>query len=214
MACKTLLYKHEQGICNHCYISIPKSNFHREAENDLAKVFFGRAPLKAAGCYYLFEKNGKVQRLLHHIKYRNDKALAVQIGRWYAGELKGHEPFAGADVIIPVPLHIKKQKQRGFNQSEEFAKGISETLNIPLVSDNLVRNVYTATQTRRHRFERWENVDGVFGLKAPQLLENKHVILVDDVITTGATIDACCQALGKVPGVSVSVLSLAFAKRS
>lgn len=200
-------------LCNNCYITLPKSNFHTEQSSELERVFTGRVPVIKAGSYYLFEKSGKVQKLLHSIKYKSNKTLAEQVGVWYAQSLKDCSEIAKADVIIPVPLHPKKQKQRGFNQSEEFAKGLSKEFNIPLSSTNLIRNQFTETQTRKTKFARWENVEGKFELKNPQELNGKTVVLVDDVITTGATIDACYEALKNVPGIKVSVLSLAYAKK-
>ena len=140
--------------------------------------------------------------------------MATQIGQWYAQSLQQHPELCAADLIIPVPLHPKKQKQRGFNQSEEFARGISETWNIPMNCTNLIRTEHSSTQTKKRKFERWENVQDIFDLKQPELLENKTVILIDDVITTGATIDACYQALSKAPGIKINVLSLAYAKKN
>ena len=139
--------------------------------------------------------------------------LFRSVGAWYAQYLKDCKEIASADVIIPVPLHPKKKKQRGFNQSEEFAKGLSKEFNIPINTTNLIRNQFTETQTRKTKFARWENVEGKFELKDPKELDGKTIILVDDVITTGATIDACYQALSKATGIKISVLSLAYAKK-
>lgn len=213
ITCGNSLYKHENYVCNHCYLTLPKSNFHREENNELERVFTGRVPVDKAGSYYLFEKSGKVQKLLHDIKYKGNKAFAEQLGVWYAQSLKDCNEIAKADVIIPVPLHPKKQKQRGFNQSEEFAKGLSKEFGIEIDTNNLFRNQFTETQTRKKKFERWENVKDKFELKDPAALQNKTVVLVDDVITTGATIDACYEALKNIPGIKVSVLSLAYAKK-
>lgn len=213
VTCNNPLFKHENMVCNHCYISLPKSNFHSEENNELERVFAGRVPLVKAGSYYIFEKSGKVQKLLHSIKYKNNKALAEQVGGWYARSLKDCKEIAASDLIIPVPLHPKKQKLRGFNQSEEFARGLAKEFGMPLSATNLVRNQFTETQTRKNKFARWENVEGKFELKDPKALEGKTVLLVDDVITTGATIDACYEAMKNVPGIKVSVLSLAYAKR-
>lgn len=214
ITCGNSLYKHENMVCNHCFVTLPKSNFHTEENSELERVFAGRVPVIKAGSYYLFEKSGKVQKLLHSIKYKSNKALAEQLGIWYAQSLKDCKEISQADVIIPVPLHPKKQKQRGFNQSEEFARGLSKEFNIPVNTQNLIRNQFTDTQTRKKKFERWENVKDKFELKDAGQLENKTVLLVDDVITTGATIDACYEALKNVPGVKVSVLSLAYAKKN
>jgi competence protein ComFC len=214
LACKNLLYKHEEFICNYCYVNLPRSNFHLQTNSELSKVFYGRVPVDAAGSFYVFEKSGRVQQLLHHIKYKGNKALAKQLGSWYALSIKEATPFSTSDVIIPVPLHPKKLKQRGFNQSEEFAKGLSETWNIPVVSNNLIRTDFTSTQTRKRKFDRWENVKDKFLLNDPLSLKNKSVVLVDDVITTGATIDACYQAMNKTEGLKLNVLSLAYASKN
>ena len=213
ITCNNSLFKHENMVCNHCYVTLPKSNFHAEENSELERVFAGRVPVIKTGSYYLFEKSGKIQKLLHSIKYKNNKALAEQVGAWYAQYLKDCKEIASADVIIPVPLHPKKKKQRGFNQSEEFAKGLSKEFNIPINTTNLIRNQFTETQTRKTKFARWENVEGKFELKDPKELDGKTIILVDDVITTGATIDACYQALSKATGIKISVLSLAYAKK-
>ena len=213
ITCNNSLFKHENMVCNHCYVSLPKSNFHTEENSELERVFAGRVPVVKAGSYYLFEKSGKVQKLLHSIKYKGNKDLAEQVGTWYAQSLKDCNEIAVADFIIPVPLHPKKQKQRGFNQSEEFAKGLSKELNIRINTTNLIRNQFTETQTRKNKFSRWENVEGKFELKQPDELINKTIVLVDDVITTGATIDACYEAFKNVQGIKVSVLSLAYAKK-
>lgn len=213
MSCNNLLVKHEELVCNHCYISLPRSDFHLEVNNELERVFAGRIPVVKAASYYLFEKSGRVQRVLHSIKYKKNRQLAEQIGSWYAQSLKDCKEVTGADVIIPVPLHPEKQKQRGFNQSEAFAAGLGKELEIPLDTVSLLRSKYTETQTRKNKFARWENVEGKFELKNPELLKNKTVIIVDDVITTGATIDACSEALRIAEGIKIVVLSLAYAKK-
>lgn len=214
LACENLLYKHEEFICNYCYVNLPRSNFHLRADSELSRVFYGRVPVNAAGSFYLFEKSGRVQQLLHQIKYKGNKALAKQLGSWYAQSLKDVDQFSKSNIIIPVPLHPKKFKQRGFNQSEEFAKGLSETWNIPIVTDNLIRTDFTSTQTRKRKFERWKNVKDKFFLNDPFSLKNLSVILVDDVITTGATIDACYEALNKAEGLKINILSLAYANKN
>ena len=176
-------------------------------------AFAGRVPLVMACSYYLYEKSGKVQRLLHAIKYEQQQELAVFIGKQYAGELSKTGVFEGIDVIVPIPLHTNKLKSRGFNQSESFATGLAEGLNKTVDNKHLKRPVETATQTRKRKYERWENVEGIFSVEEPEALYGKHVLLVDDVVTTGATIEAAWQALKEIPDVKVSVASIAFADK-
>lgn len=213
VCCDNLLLKSEEFICNQCFVRLPQSRFEADHESELDKLFYGRVPVQKAGAFLLFEKSGMVQKILHSIKYKGNRDLAVRAGQWYGEKLKEYPEFVTADCIIPVPLHAKKQKQRGFNQSEEFAKGIAEVLNVPLITDNLQRNEFTATQTKKSKAERWENVKDKFELKHPEQLKDKTVLLIDDVITTGATLDACYQALSKAEGIKMSVASLAYAKK-
>ena len=150
---------------------------------------------------------------MHAIKYKSNKDLAILVGKWYAEDLITNPIISKADYIIPVPLHSKKLKIRGFNQSEEFAKGLSEGLSITLNTTILKRKEFTETQTKKSKYERWENVEDVFELISAEVFKNKHVVLVDDVITTGATIEACCQLLQSIEDVKISVLSIAYADK-
>lgn len=200
-------------MCNYCFVNLPKSHFENDPESELDKVFYGRIPLQKATSYLLFEKSGKVQRILHSIKYKGNQELGFRMGEWYGQSLKNCNCFSGYDVIIPVPLHIKKLKQRGFNQSEVFAKGLSKSLQIKVNESALIRNEFTSTQTRKSRADRWENVKGVFEVKNPEQLKSKKVLLVDDVITTGATLEACYAALEKAEIDKLGIISLAYAKR-
>jgi ComF family protein len=212
-ACSNLLFKHEIFICNYCVLNLPKSNYHKQPGNELEQVFAGRIPFESATCFYVFEKSGRVQRLLHHIKYQGQKDLAAHIGKQYAKELLKDKGTLGFDAVIPVPLHKNKLKQRGFNQSEWFAKGIVEAAQVPLDTMSLERVAETATQTRKKKYERWENVEGIFRLSEKHDLKEKHVLLVDDVITTGATLEAAWMALKDVEGIRISVAAIAFATR-
>jgi len=213
IACGNSLYQHEEQVCNYCYLNLPKSNFHKQDKNSVATLFYGRVPLIFASSFYLFHKKGSVQKILHAIKYKGNKELAQLIGEWYAQDLKENSLLQNASAIIPVPLHPKKLKQRGYNQSEEFAIGIAKGLGILVDTTTLQRAQFTSTQTKKSKYERWENVEDVFELHQPENLINKHVIVVDDVITTGATIEACCQTLLQVEGIKLSVLSIAYADK-
>lgn len=210
-ACFNALLKHEKLICTACQYHLPKTNFHLDPQNKVYKVFWGRVNIEQASSYYFFSKGNKVQNLLHHIKYKKATAVAEKIGELYAFELTNEGDFLNKiDLIIPVPLHKRKQKTRGYNQSEHFAKGISKIAALPVQNNYLFRKVYTASQTKKGRFKRWQNVVGGFYVKNAHELCNKHILLVDDVITTGATIEACVDALKKCR-CKVSVLFIACA---
>jgi len=213
-ACAGLLFKHEVFICNFCRINLPRSRYHCSREHELEQAFAGRVPFERAISFFLFEKNGRVQKLLHNIKYQDQKELAKYIGNQYAQELLKDGFDFNFDVIIPIPLHKKKLKQRGYNQSEWFAAGIAEQSKIALSTGNLVREEETSTQTRKKKYQRWENVEGIFTLKDKEALKGKHVLLIDDVITTGATIEAAWLALKDVEEIKISVAAIAFAARS
>jgi ComF family protein len=212
-ACANSLFKHENYICNHCKLSLPKSNYHKIFENELVQTFAGRVPLEKTLCFYMFEKSGKVQKLLHAIKYQDQKELASFIGELYANDLEKENTHMSFDLILPIPLHKQKLKVRGYNQSEWFAKGLAKGLKLPLDTTSFERVQETSTQTRKKKYERWENVEGIFNIKDRQTLVNKHILLVDDVITTGATIEAAWMALKDIEGIKVSVASIAFASR-
>lgn len=213
VACGNSLYRHEEQICNFCYVHLPKSNFHKSIKNPVDALFYGRTNLRLASSFYLFQKKGSVQKILHAIKYKKNKELAVLVGKWYAEDLEEDPIISKADFIIPVPLHAKKLKIRGYNQSEEFGKGLAQGLNITLDTTSLKRKEFTETQTKKSKYERWENVEDVFELSSADNLKHKQVVLVDDVITTGATIEACCQLLQQIEGIQISVLSIAFAEK-
>lgn len=212
IACGNSLYKHEDEVCNDCYLNMPKLPL-LSAKNPVEQIFYGRVQLVCAYSFYIFQKKGRVQKLLHAIKYKGNKELAVLLGKWFANDLLQHELIKNADYIIPVPLHDKKKKMRGYNQSEEFAKGIAQVLDVPCTNTFLLRREFTTTQTKKSKYERWENVEDVFELSQTHELSEKHIILVDDVITTGATIEACCRILNTIDGIKISVLSIAFAER-
>lgn len=211
-ACGLLLYPQELSICKLCRLTLPKSNFHLTAENPLTLMLGGRVPLKQSLCLYLFEKSGKVQRLVHAIKYQQHKDLAVLLGKLLGEDFKLSQPQCHFHFIVPIPLHPDKQKARGFNQSEAFARGLSEVLNVPVDTNILRRIKASTTQTRKKKYQRWENVEGIFALSTTPDLSNKHLLIVDDVVTTGATIDSAWQCLHHIKGIQVSLACIAFAK--
>lgn len=212
-ACNALLFKHEEMICNVCRNGLPKSNYHQNPNNPVQKMLAGRVPIEQTACLYVFEKGGKVQQLLHAIKYEQQTKLAYKLGAILYDEIKSDIVLNSVDFVVPVPLHPNKLKQRGYNQSEEFAKGLCELWHKPLNTSNLKRLKETSSQTRKRKYERWQNVKGVFDVEDAGKFAQKHVLLVDDVLTTGATLEAVWQCLKDIPELRISVAAIAFAER-
>ncbi len=208
-ACGKPLHKNENLICNYCKVKLPYTNFHLQVENPIEKVFWGRVPIEKAGAFLYFHKGNRTQQLMHRFKYKGKKEIGELIGAIYGRELTKVNYLASVDMIIPVPLHPDKQKKRGYNQSECFAMGLSNTTEIPCNSNILLRAVASSTQTKKNRFERWQNVETIFKVEHQHLIQNKHILLVDDVITTGATVEACTYTLLKAANCKVSFLALA-----
>lgn len=173
--------------------------------------FWGRVQVHAVAACYFFDKGEKVQRLLHRLKYEGCKEVGIRIGELYGPELKTSALFDTVDLIIPVPLHASKEKKRGYNQSLTFAQGLSKSMEVELDNALLYRTKASSTQTRKSRFSRWENVNSLFRLDPTKDIRNKHILVVDDVITTGATLEACIIELLKTEGVKVSVATIACA---
>ena len=211
LGCGQPLIRGEETICSICHFHLPKTHFHNDPDNPLNKVFWGRVDLEAVASFVYFQKGGTVQHLLHQLKYKGRQEIGYRIGKWYGQELCYANIFRDVERIIPVPLHPNKLRKRGYNQSRMFAEGLVSVMNAELEDRCLYRKVDTKTQTRKSRYKRWENVENIFAVKNPEKIRGRHVLLVDDVITTGATLEACAQALLKVPGVKVSAASIAFA---
>ena len=211
LLCSENLMKAEKYICFHCRSDIPTTKYHLTPDNPVEKRFWGKVPLTAGSSYFFFQKGSDYQKLIHELKYRGNRELGIELGRMAGAELKESSAFASADYIVPVPLHYKKEAKRGFNQSLMIALGMSETLNIPVADKMLVRNLPSETQTRKSVYERYENTAGIFSLRQKEECEEKHILLVDDVLTTGSTLEACAAALLQCEGVKVSVFTLALA---
>ncbi len=209
LACGESLFKQEDCICSKCIYYLPKTNFHKEKENAVSQLFWGRVNIQTATAFYFFKKQSRVQNLLHQLKYKGQKEVGVKIGNLYGQELKIDQKYNDVNLIIPVPLHPDKEKKRGYNQSEMFALGLSKSMDAPCDSKLLIRNHASETQTKKSKYERWENVNSIFEITDEARLKDKHILLVDDVITTGATIEACAQHLLSVPGTRVSIAAIA-----
>jgi ComF family protein len=211
-ACGQSLVSGEKVICTECRFSLPLTNFHQQPDNIVAQQFWGKLPLQGAYALYYFAKGGKVQNLMHHFKYRNMPQIGNALGEIAGTQIIKNAVLNKAEIIIPVPLHKGRLRQRGYNQSACFAHGLSGQLNIPVDETSLIRAKATQTQTHRSRFLRFENMQEVFAIKHPERLEDKHVLLVDDVVTTGSTLEACGAELLKVPGLKLSVATIAYAE--
>jgi ComF family protein len=209
--CGKPLIRGEEAICSICHFHFPKTYFHNDPDNPLNKVFWGRVNLEAVAAYLYFQKGSTVQHLMHRLKYKGHQEIAYRLGKWYGAELRGADVFREVDLVIPVPLHPRKLSKRGFNQSQVFAEGLAVVMQVRTELRCLYRKVDSKTQTRKARYNRWENVENIFAMKNPERISGRHILLVDDVITTGATLEACAQALLEVPGVKVSAATIAFA---
>lgn len=209
LTCRQPLLKYEKHICLLCESKLPFTGFHLQRQNPLEKTFWGRLPFEAAFAMLYFNNKGLAQKLLHQLKYDGNKELGAHLGLMYAQHLKTADTIKNLAGVVAVPLHLSKLRQRGYNQSEWFANGLCEGLDIPNLSSAIVRQVATETQTKKNRLERWQNVSAIFSVTNPELIANKHVLLVDDVITTGATLEACANSLLQVSGVKISLASVA-----
>jgi ComF family protein len=210
-ACGNHLLRNENLICTECYIIIPRTNYHLKEDNPVAQLFWGRCMIEKAAVFSYYNKGSRIKKLIHNLKYKGIRDIGYELGRIYGLSLKTSGFTNDIDLIMPVPLHPMKKKIRGFNQSETISMGIADATHLPVDLKSLARIVVSATQTKRSRYERWTNVEGIFQVIDPQPVVGKHVLLVDDVITTGSTIESCTNELLKIKGVKVSVVALAFA---
>ncbi|MFD2573960.1 ComF family protein [Spirosoma soli] len=214
IGCGNSLSINEKILCTSCRIKLPETGQHRTPyDQNLLNKFAGKVPIKFVASYVYFSKGSTIQKLIHAIKYKGQKEAAKEIASWYGYQLKAESQLVNdIDVIIGVPLHKSRLAQRGYNQADYIAEGLSESLDIPMRTGVLVRNYFKTSQTRKNRIERWENVKTVFKVAAPEEVKDKNVALVDDVLTTGATLEACAVELLKAGCQSVSVLTIAAAK--
>ena len=212
LACTRSLVSGEQDICFSCIDSFPETNYHTLIDNPIAQQFWGRLSLTHASAY-LHVRDGNIsQQMIHLLKYKRKRNIGIRLGRLYGFKLKEADSLIhGIDLIVPVPLHTNRKRQRGYNQSDYFAQGLSEVLGVPYAPDTVERTKENISQTKRGRYDRWENVEGIFSLARPERVRGKHILLVDDVITTGATIESCASALMTGEDVRLSIAAIATA---
>lgn len=210
-ACGNHLLRNEYLICTECYVVIPRTNYHLEKDNPVEQLFWGRCLLERAAAFSYYNKGSRIRNLIHNLKYKGIREVGYELGKIYGLSLNSSDFMKDIDMIIPVPLHPAKERIRGFNQSEIISRGIADATILSVENKILERITVSATQTKRSRYERWTNVEGIFSVRDPKMIAGKHVLLVDDVITTGSTIESCTNELLKADGVKVSVVALAFA---
>jgi ComF family protein len=210
--CGSDLLSVESALCLRCIDALPETDFEKHENNPVEKMFWGRLDLKSAASCYYFTKESLVQQLMHQFKYKSNKDLGLQLGRMMGYQLM-HSGRFKLDALIPLPLFPGKEIRRGYNQSQLLCEGIAESLNIPVCNDVIIRPEHTETQTKKGRIERWKNMEGKFFLVNPEKIEGKHLLLIDDVVTTGATLEACGHELLKAYNVKLSIATLCFASR-
>jgi ComF family protein len=210
-ACGNHLTRNENIICTECYILIPRTGYHLQPDNPVEKLFWGRCRIEKAAAFSFYNRGSRIRNLIHNLKYRGIRDIGFELGRIYGLALRETDFVSNLDVIMPVPLHPSKERVRGFNQSYVISQGISETTGLPVDIISLVRASVSATQTKKSRYERWTNVEGIFSVTDTENIKGKHILLVDDVITTGSTMESCVNELLKTEGVRVSVAALAVA---
>ncbi len=211
-ACGAMLYQQEKVLCTKCEYELPRTHFHQKPGNVLEQNFWGRVPVENAAAYFFYKKASPYQQLLYQLKYHGRQDIGEYLGELLGVQLAGVKAYQQLDMIVPVPLHPRKLQKRGYNQSEAIARGLAKQLQLPIEKGCLLRKVYTDTQTRKHRYERFQNIKDVFTVAEAHRLQDKHVLLVDDVITTGSTLEGCILVLHEAARVKVSVASLAYAE--
>ena len=209
--CGGTLLRNEKLICIECYILMPRTRYHLQEDNPVARLFWGRCKIERAAAFSFYSKDSRIRKLIHNLKYRGIREVGFELGKIYGQSLLDSDFLKGIDMIIPVPLHPSKKRIRGFNQSEIIAGGFSEATGLPVFQEILERTTRSQTQTKRSRYDRWINVEGIFNVSARDAIEGKHILIIDDVITTGSTLEACAVELLKSEGVKVSVAALAVA---
>lgn len=209
-ACDGELLQGEEFICLDCQLQLPYTGFANQEKNAVEQMFWGRVELEAATAYLYFKKGNRARKLMHRIKYKGEKEVAEHIGKMMGEELRHSERFKNLDAITPVPLHKRKQRKRGFNQSEWFAKGLAEKLNIEVKTDVLLKTSESKSQTKKNRWQRWLNMGEQFTVHQSEKIKGKHILLVDDIVTTGATLEACASLLKGETNCKISIATMAI----
>lgn len=211
-ACSENLQASEYMICTQCRHQLPLTQFHIHNDTTMQKVFYGRIMLEQATALLYFEKKGPVQQLLHNLKYRGKENISSFLGDWLGHELSKIPSYNAIDIVIPVPIHPKKRKKRGYNQVSGFAQSLSKHLQATQIDSVLLKSKNTKTQVFKGRFSRSDEVLDAFSISETNSLQGKHILLVDDILTTGATLEACALQLLKIPKIKLSIATMAIAQ--
>ena len=201
----------ETVLCTNCRHEIPLTQYFLDPKKEAVKKFYGKIEIQHASAFLYFNKKGIVQELIHNLKYKGHEEIGTILGDWYVEDLKELKLETPFDVVIPVPLHRKKYKERGYNQVTTFGKALAEGLNIDYNETLLYRKKYSKTQSKKNLIGRSENIETIFDVISTEENQNKHFLIVDDVLTTGATLEACSRALLKIPGAKISIACMAIA---
>lgn len=210
-ACFNLLSDNETYVCTKCRHNLPTTNFHINNDDFVSEIFYGRAKIEKSTALLRFEKKGIVQRLLHQLKYKDQEDIGDFLGEWLGGELKAIKEYNSVDIVIPVPLHKKKLQSRGYNQTARFGQQLAKALNADYIDDVLIKVTNTSSQVNKKRFARWNNNNELFKINNAEKITNMHILLVDDIITTGATLEACMIELNKADNLKISIAAMAIA---
>ncbi len=211
--CGSDLLSGKQLLCFQCLNDLPHTGFAKHENNMIENIFRGRIVVKAAHSEFYFSKGQLVQHLVHQLKYKGNRDIGEYLGEMMGETLLASQRFTPIDMIIPLPMFSDKEFKRGYNQATVIAGGVAKKMQVALNTNLVTRNRLTETQTRKHRQERWQNVDGSFSITDPGKLKGKSILLIDDVITTGASIEACAAAVLNIPGLTLSIATLAHASK-
>lgn len=210
LGCKRLLYENESVICTSCRHELPQTYFHLNPENEGYQKFYGRILVEFVGCFLYYHKKGIVQELIHSLKYRGHQEIGLLLGNWYSVYLKEVEKLKDVAIVIPVPLHKKRLRKRGYNQVSTFALTIARELGVDYDEQILVRKIHSGTQSKKNLLDRISGAASVFDVEFDATMHGKHFLIVDDVLTTGATLENCSRAILEIPGARVSIVTMAI----
>lgn len=208
--CGTDILENETMLCAACLLKLPETGFINTTDNSVEKIFYGRIKVEAAGSAFYFNKDSLLQHLIVELKYHGNKNLGVYLGKLLGYKLAQSAKFNTVDAIIPLPLNKRKEKKRGYNQAAAIADGIAEVWQKPVLKNSVERMVFTETQTHKDRISRWQTMKDVFTATDIKSIENKHILLIDDIVTTGATLEACGAKILEASGTRLSIVTVAY----